>query len=578
VPLSEQTITLTDGWPHYERLLARVVPPIANLVLLIRDDVPVWANRFAERCPGAVVHVLGARRELTPDEYEQLNESIRYTFAPSLRSRLDYLMRMPRPEIIIEAGNKKRAHKLSSFQHLYHFVRANGYYAVDELDACQDKRYDDAIGTNVLGLLGEVAAVRAMSPLAAADAKVGVQELAAGTNEITFSGTRAVARRSEREQFLKLRDWEADEVLTRRYGTAWGEVVHTRPAETFVSRAHLTSHGDGPIPSGAKTFQVPDRYLRRYREVTCTARQILRRGEFVLPDSWRHPHQPNLNNRQLVQSSSYFGRYLERTEPTSTRRLPGAYVYLDTELPGHFGHITTDVISRVWSWDVAVRENPSVRPLVSIARPPKELPRYQQQIFAALGVPVEGVEIIGPREAVEVEILYGGTPQLENPYYIDPALTAIWRRLAENLPPSSAAAGEKIFVSRRPSDKRHCAETGELEAFFAERGFSILFPEDHSYPDQKAIFARARVIAGFGGSGMFNIMFAPDAVIVLISGTSYNAENEHLIAAANGNEIHYFWGRSYLSMPPGRFSYDAFRSGFTFDLRQHRRSLRQIVG
>ena len=55
----------------------------------------------------------------------------------------------------------------------------------------------------------------------------------------------------------------------------------------------------------------------------------------------------------------------------------------------------------------------------------------------------------------------------------------------------------------------------------------------------------------------------------LISGDSYNAENEHLIAAVNGNDLHYFWGRSEIPMP-NRFSLEAFRSVFSFDLRRHR--------
>ena len=39
---------------------------------------------------------------------------------------------------------------------------------------------------------------------------------------------------------------------------------------------------------------------------------------------------------------------------------------------------------------------------------------------------------------------------------------------------------------------------------------------------------------------MFNMMFAPTARVIVISSQNYNAENEYLIAAANGNEIHYF--------------------------------------
>jgi capsular polysaccharide biosynthesis protein len=577
-PSTETSGATSELLQRFEPALAELRGVVTDVVLLLRDDVPRVANSFARRFPGATVRVLGARRELTPEESAELDERVDYVLATSQQARVDYLMRTPRPQVVIDAGNKKRSHKLSSFRQLFYFIRPGGCYGLAELDACKDPRYDDAAGENVLDLLTEVVSVRAMATQGAEQARVMVQELAAASGDTVFRGSSAVVWRSEVSHFLKLRDWEADEVLDYHHPQGWGEVLLQRPGFTFASRATLESHGDGPIPSGPKTFEVPDRYLRRYRDVTCTARQIARIGDLVLPDSWRHPHQRVLNNRQLIHSSPFFGRYLSRTAPTTTEELPGSFYYLDTELPGHFGHITTDVISRVWGWELARREDPSVRPLVSKARDDDEgLPGYQQQIFTALGIPVDEVKVIGPREAVVVETLYGPTPQLENPHYVDPELADVWARLGERLPAGRPSQLDKIFISRRPSTKRHCHQTPEIEAFFASAGFTVLFPEDHSYVDQKMIFARARVIAGLGGSGMFNMMFNPRATVVIISGSSYNAHNEHLIAAANGNELHYFWGRSEIPMPPDRHSRAAFESSFTFDVRRHRRALRKII-
>jgi capsular polysaccharide biosynthesis protein len=563
---------------RFEPALAELGTDVTDIVLLLRDDVPRVANSFARRLPGATVRVLGARHELTEEQSDELDERVDYVLATSQQARVDYLMRTPRPQVIIDAGNKKRSHKLSSFRQLLYFIVPGGFYGLAELDACKDPRYDDAAGENVLDLLTEVVSVRAMAAPGAEQARVMVKELAAASGDTVFRGSSAVVWRSPVRHFLKLRDWEADEVLDHHHPQGWGEVVLKRPGFTFESRATLESHGDGPIPSGPKTFEVPDRYLRRYADVTCSARQIARIGDLVLPDSWRHPHQRVLNNRQLIHSSPFFGRYLDRTTPTRTVELPGSYYYLDTELPGHFGHITTDVISRVWGWELARREDPSVRPLVSRARDEDEsLPRYQQEIFTALGIPVPEVRVIDPREAVVVETLYGPTPQLENPHYVDPELAEIWARLGDQLPAGRPSQLDKIFISRRPSTKRDCPQTPQIEAFFAAAGFTVLFPEDHSYLDQKMIFARARVIAGLGGSGMFNMMFNPRATVVIISGSSYNAHNEHLIAAANGNELHYFWGKSEIPMPPERHSRAAFESSFTFDVRRHRRALRKII-
>ena len=350
---------------RYATRLKAVPGGIFDLVLVLREDVPVVANAFADQWPGARIHVLGALRDLDGDERAQLRSNVCHTFARSLQQRLDYLKRIERPQVIIEAGNKKRAHKLSCFQQLFYFVAPGGYYVAEELEACRNPRYDSG-GVSLVDLLGEVATVTAIP--VAADDKVRplVQELAAAAGEIEFSAHAVLVERAGERLSVKLRDWEADAVLTARYEDGWGTVLSRRPAFRFTSRAEVTSHGEGPVLSGRRTYEVPDRYLRRYHDVVCTARQIVRYGDYLLPDSWRHPHQPNLNNRQLVYCSPYFGRLQDHLTPTTFLRPPGSFYYIDTELPGHFGHVTTDVLSRVWGWRDAVADDPTVRPLLSV--------------------------------------------------------------------------------------------------------------------------------------------------------------------------------------------------------------------
>lgn len=540
------------------------------MVLILRGNIASVANAFAaELGSDATVHVLGSGGE--PDE--GLDPRIRHARADSWRASLDYLMQIDRPQAIIEAGSKQRENKLLSYRHLFYFVTPGGFYAVEELNACGDPRYDDDKGESVVKLVTKVVAAASMAKPSAEKARAYVRHLAAHTGVVEFSGGGVALERRGERLAVKLRDAESNRVLTSRYGDDWGEVLETRPAFEFISRTEVVSHGGGPIPSGRRTFSVPERHLRHYREVTCTAQQIVRRGDYFLPDSWRHPHRRTLHNRQLANVSPYFDKYRDDSQPSSTRRLPGAFYYLDTELPRHFGHITTEVLSRVWGWQMAVAADPSVRVLMSTHRKVSAIPAFQRSIFLALGLPVDDLVVIDPREAVTVESLYAATPQFENPVFVDPDLARVWATLGANLPMVRPATSEKIFISRRPSDKRHCRQTAAVEAFFARHGFEIVFPEDHPYPDQKAMFAGARVIGGFGGSGMFNAMFAPGAKLVIISGDSYTAENEHLIAAANGNELHYFWGRSDIPMPEKSFSLPAFTSAFDFDLRRHRRAL-----
>ncbi len=133
-------------------------------------------------------------------------------------------------------------------------------------------------------------------------------------------------------------------------------------------------------------------------------------------------------------------------------------------------------------------------------------------------------------------------------------------------------------MSRKPGTKRFCQQTTQVEEFFARHGFHVFYPEDLPFAEQARLFAGAEIVAGFGGSGMFTMMLAPAAQIILISGNGYNAENEHLIAAVNGNRLDYFWGRSTKQTSAGYTQLEAARSDFSFDLRRHRRALLKTIG
>ena len=578
MPIAEPR-TVDQLMLRHESSLDSLQVPIRNIVLMIRDHVPETANAFAKRYSGARIHILGTEPLLTKEQTQELLPQVTFKHASSERDRADYLLRAPRPQVIIEAGNRKRAHKVSSLREFLFFVAPKGIYIADELQFVGDPNYDNEAGPNVLDVLTEVAQARALQGIMRRELPQKVAALARAVESITFNANSATVHRNSDKYLLKVREWEADSVLAAHCHSSRHTVIERRPAYEYESRASVLSHGDGPIAPGAKRFNIPERVIRRYKNVICTAQQVARIDDFLLPDSWRHPHQRVLYNRQLEKSATYADRYTPTAEPTIERNLAGSYFYLDTEVPGHFGHVTTEVLSRMWAWDLVKMRDPAARVLVSLASQDRALPEFQTAIFGALDISLDQIETIAPDEAVTVETLYGATPQLENPYYIDPDITRTWQRLAENLPAGSEHTSEKIFISRKNNGNRHCLQTAEIEEFFSCIGFTILFPEDHPYVTQTQIFRHAKIIAGFGGSGLFNMMFAPSAKVLVISGDSYDAQNEHLIAGANGNEIHYFWGSSLVSRPlSGRFSLPAFMSDFNFNLGRFRDDLLQSIG
>ena len=349
--------TSTGLLAGYERWLAQLEPTITDVVLILRTDIVPTANEFAERFTGARVHVLGVRPQ-SPEDAAQLHPRVTYRAERSLRARVAYLKKVERPQILLDAGNPSRGEKLANLRFLFFFLAPGGCYIVEDLNTCGNPRFDDGKGENVLDALTEVFATRAMSPRAALQQPALARELAESSAQIVLDDRVGYIVKSNHHLF-KLREEEADEVLTARYGSAWGESLLVLPARQFTSRATVTSHGEGPIPSGQKTWEVPARHLRRYNDVTCAALQVAVHRDYVLPDSWHHPSMRVLGHRHLIYANAHFARLKPKFSVDTPRRLEGSFYFFDTEYPNHYGHLTTEVLSRYWGWQHAKQQDPS---------------------------------------------------------------------------------------------------------------------------------------------------------------------------------------------------------------------------
>lgn len=561
----------------YDSVIAALPMPVTDIVMVLRSELLEAANTFAEAFPRATIHFLSTT-PLEDDQHGLLLGNVRYTHCLAVADRVDYLRTMERPQVIIEHGANTRRQKNACFRQLFWALPEGGVYAIERLDAVHDSELTDDGGDNILDVLIKAIRLGSLTTKSSQKLSKAEGEIAACTGSIHIEDTLAVVRKAG-EHLFKLRDWETNIVLAARLGDSWGEVLETRSGYSFESRAQVTAYGSGPIGADyRRTIDVPERHLRRYRNSTCSALQIVTLDGYFLPDTFRHPHENRQNHRNLAFTTSFLDRVSPRLAPSTHRLLDGEFFHFDTEFSGHFGHVATEVLSRYWGWKAAAKENPAIRPLIGLYPKQTGIPEFQARMFDMLGVPVDGIEYIQATESVQVESLVAATPQFENPYYVDLEMVEIWRELAANLPSDqSRTRSEKVFISRRPNVRRDCQNGHAVERFFSRRGFEIIYPEDHSYVEQAHMFAAARTIAGFGGSGMFNMMYAPHARIIILSGNSYKAANEYLFAAANGNEIHYFWGDSEVKGPQGRHTREAFHSRFTINLRKHKSALNRLL-
>lgn len=375
----------------------------------------------------------------------------------------------------------------------------------------------------------------------------------------------------------KMREDEIDALLQMPSGANRGTVLERRPPREFRSRCQVTEHGDFRHPGLQETFSVPAVSLREYHDVVCRRGQVAVQGNLLLPDTYRHHQYARLANRSTKELSPLFAQ-IRRTE-FQPRVLPGAYFHLDSEWPGHFGHVMTEQLSRLWAWPAAKQAEPDLRALLALPKGKDELSAFELAVFGAAGV--DAADLVTVDRAVRVEKLLAATPMLSMPNYVHPDLKETWTKVGRTLAASASLLDNprRIFCSRRPTYKRRrCHNVADVESLFAGEGFDVIHPEDLSMADQAKLFRGAEVVAGFSGSGLLNVGLCelPKRVI-MISPTSYRATNEYLMAAVMGHTIDIVWCQSDVPRPENGWNRDASRSGFTFDFDREGMHLKAIL-
>jgi capsular polysaccharide biosynthesis protein len=402
-------------------------------------------------------------------------------------------------------------------------------------------------------------------------------ELFRSTGAAVVSRDLIIARKRGKH-YVKLRDAETTRVLPAREPRISVRELAAYPPGTAVSRAAVTSHESAvPIEHLPGTLPYPELHLRHYQGHIAFAGSTLMFGDYtILPDSFRHHLVSNFSNARTTNVSGAFARIPAHFIPKET--LPGNYYQLDSTFTGHYGHFTTEVLSRFWGWDLAKQQIPDLK--VILRKHPKQTePGFERHFFEAYGIARD--DVVWTDKPVYLESVVSATPMWHNalPYYAHPGMTEVWRRIARKLIDPAVSAHERIFVSRGSQiGRRTCRNRTEVEEFFRAHGFAVIYPEDMDLREQASIFAGAVVIAGFGGSAMFNLMFAERmTTTVILSHEAYTARNEHLFTSLLGGDIHYFWSPPDVPHPENGWSQQAFDCDWEFDFERNRKPLAELL-
>jgi capsular polysaccharide biosynthesis protein len=357
----------------------------------------------------------------------------------------------------------------------------------------------------------------------------------------------------------KVPELEADAFLS---GRADARVLATLPGVRFASRAVVRSSGEVRLPT---EIDAPPMSLREYDDVTCLGRQAAyagaQHGGFVLPESYRHPFKRRLRN---VAFAEWAPRFVRAPEPASAQ-LDGAYFLLDSYVRGHFGHALTDQLGHLWGWRPALERHPDLRALV-FAKPGEPLAEWELALLEAGGVPRDRVEV--RHEPTRVGTLLCTSPMFGMPAYVHPSIATTYAVVGSGLADRAAPGLPgplRVFCSRRPG-KRTCHNASEVEDLFAGHGFTVVYPEDHPLPEQVRLVRAAEVVAGFAGSGMFQIALTGGPKhVVLVGSESYTASNEYLISSVVGHRLDLVLCRPDVPRTERRFDNASYQSDFTYD-------------
>ncbi|MCW2764295.1 MAG: hypothetical protein JWO11_254 [Nocardioides sp.] len=384
---------------------------------------------------------------------------------------------------------------------------------------------------------------------------------------------------------LMVREHQVEDLLPAREPGIEVSVLERRPEGHLNLQLADVSYGPSRADPWPARLEYPELTLRHYEgDLLSVGKMRLTTGNTILPESFRWPHAKVLSHPRIASVTPTFARpdpLTRRDRRTPARVLDGDYYFLDCVFSGHFGHLTTEVLSRLWGWERAKRDIPGLKALFHTNPARGRDGALERRLLTAFGI--RESDLVWSDRPVRLRGVVGASPMWHNekPYYAHPDIRDTWARMTAGLlAGADPAEHERIFVSRGAalSSRRGCRNQQEVEQVFADRGFHVFYPEELPLSEQVALFAGARVVAGFGGSGMFNLMHTRRLeAVVVISQNAYVARNEYLFTSVLGGQLHYFWEQSDVEPPAVGRSKASDRASFAFDFATQGADLQRVL-
>ncbi|NSY19998.1 DUF563 domain-containing protein [Neorhizobium sp. AL 9.2.2] len=225
--------------------------------------------------------------------------------------------------------------------------------------------------------------------------------------------------------------------------------------------------------------------------------------------------------------------YLKPIDGNKLQKHKGPVYFADADHPNVYGHVLFDMIAKLWAYAVVPKGTPVATTV--------KINRTYAKMMEALDIDPWNIVQLNRPTLVDECYFPGITFGRRDGIY--PQAFDLFDRISQLKKQSDVSPREKIYVSRRLlKEKRRLTNEDQVEAYYADRGFTIVHPQHHKIEDQIAIFAGARLIAGPAGSGLHNTLFSQKDTRVLIIASSAWLHVADIFIAQEKGDLGYVFG------------------------------------
>lgn len=552
--------------------LSEVVPADEDAVLVISDDSSALglAGAIADYWPSARVRLLTSPQ--VPRDFPRVVK----TPVTNIDDVFNAVAAGPTPGLIIEDTRNRSYQRYGIFQKAFLSLRDGGTYVAryvhDEVYAATKAGVTDTTNywTSVFADSTRVTHANSWERVAA-DAFAGA----------TSAGPHLVVRKRGQHlmkisNLLHKGEARVEGCLTRRCGDGAVERIASIPPRTWETRSDFETTDESYAKRYLKdTYKVRELVAKAYGDAVVAPRQVITMSGLLLPESSMQPLVRPMLNRFITDAGADYA--LDPRLDTEPRELPGTFFHLDNEYPGHYGHFTSQDLTKLWAWDDALKYDPDCRLLLSPPHGRDDLHAFQYRLLEAFGIPKERIEVF--TAPVRVERLVSATFALQNPYFASPVCKDVWGRIREQmLPQATVKVPERVFIGRGGRYRRQCLNSDQVERVFVDNGFEVVYPETLDIADQIKLFSQARAVAGYAGSGMFTMAYSVNHPTWIVVGSkSYTATTEYLFAGLYDDPIRYIMCDPEIEQPATGWSSAAYFSDYRFNFQRDGRQLNSIL-